>query len=109
MSNSRCLGSFVRLAAVCGVCALIPFAQAGAALVPESEQAVEVLLPFDLPGMFSRALPIAGFMVTPDQVAQLVLLNPRLRVTTDLPSSGKGTVISIDESDVADTHADLFD
>jgi len=62
------------------------------------EQAVEVILPFDLQRMFSRLLPIAGLLVTPNQVAQLVLMNPRLRVAADLPSSGKGMGISIDES-----------
>ncbi len=117
MSNPGDLGSSARIAAVCGVSSLVPLVQAGAEHVPESpavpgnarEQAVEVVLPFDLQRTFSRSLPIAGLIVTPDQVAQLVLMNPRLRVTTDLPTSGKGTASSIGESNVADTHADLID
>lgn len=67
---------------------------------------IEISLPIDLQASFFHSLPIAGHMVTPDQVAQLVIPNPRLRVTAGLPYSGKGTAYPIHQSGVADTHAD---
>ncbi|MEX0733756.1 MAG: hypothetical protein WD944_08280 [Steroidobacteraceae bacterium] len=78
---------------------LIPVAQAGAsgqepptpAAGGGPDHPIEVLLPFEMQASFFHSLPIAGLMVTPDQIAQLVLTNPRLRVATG-----------------ADTHADLI-
>ena len=70
---------------------------------------MEIVLPFEMQANLFHSLPIAGLMVTPDSIAQLVLLNPRLRVTTGRPSSGNGTAYPIDESDVVDTRADPSD
>lgn len=81
-----------RLVADCLVGLLIPIAHASApAAGGGPDDPIDVLLPFEMQASFFHSLPIAGLMVTPDQVAQLVLTNPRLRVTTG-----------------ADTHADLI-
>ncbi|MGH8243991.1 MAG: hypothetical protein ACRETY_11655, partial [Steroidobacteraceae bacterium] len=64
------------------------------------------------PGLHARlfhSLPIAGLLVTPDAVAQLVLMNPRLRATTAHPITGRGAAYPVFESGVVDTHADLGD
>ncbi len=39
---------------------------------------MEIVLPLEMQANLFRSLPIAGLMVTPDAIAQLVLLNPRL-------------------------------
>ena len=67
---------------------------------------MEIVLPLEMQANLFRSLPIAGLMVTPDAIAQLVLLNPRLRATTGRPSSGNGTAYPIDESSVVGTRAD---
>jgi len=103
-----------RLTSLCRVSVLLPFPGAramgheisGRSIYGGPDESLEVVLPFELQASFFHSLPIAGLMVTPDQIAQRVLLNPRLRVTTGLPISGKGIAIPIDESDVVDTHAD---
>ncbi|MGH8197589.1 MAG: hypothetical protein ACRETI_05425 [Steroidobacteraceae bacterium] len=88
-----------RLGGVCLVSLLIPVAQADAldphASAPGAgggpDDPIDGVLPFELQASCFHSLPIAGLLVTPDQVAQLLLTNPRLRVTTG-----------------ADTHADLI-
>ena len=70
---------------------------------------MEIVLPFDMQATLFHSLPIAGLMVTPDSIAQLVLLNPRLRATTGRSSSGNGTAHPIHGSDVVDTRADRCD
>lgn len=67
---------------------------------------MDIVLPLEMQANLFRSLPIAGLMVTPDSIAQLVLLNPRLRATTGQPSSGNGTAFPINESGVVDTRAD---
>lgn len=73
------------------------------------EDPMEIVLPLDLQANLFHSLPIAGFMVTPDLIAQLVLMNPRLRATTGHPTSGMGTAYPIYESNVVDTRADRAD
>ena len=70
---------------------------------------MEIVLPLEMQTNLFHSLPIAGFMVTPDAIAQLVLLNPRLRATTGQPSSGNWTAYPIDESIGVGTRADLSD
>jgi hypothetical protein len=70
---------------------------------------LEIVLPLEMQASLFHSLPIAGLMVTPDSIAQLVLLNPRLRATTGQPSSGNGTAYPINESGVVDTRADPSD
>ena len=70
---------------------------------------MEIVLPLEMQANLFHSLPIAGLMVTPDAIAQLVLLNPRLRATTGQPSSGNGTAYPIDESSVVRTRADPSD
>ena len=70
---------------------------------------MEIVLPLEMQANLFHSLPIAGFMVTPDAIAQLVLLNPRLRATTGQPSSGNGAAYPIDKSSVVGTRADLSD
>lgn len=105
MSQSYSVRFAIRLAAVllCGP------GQAALAGMGGPDDPIEVILPFDMQAGFFHSLPIAGLMVTPDQVAQLVLTNPRLRVTTGLPFSGMGTAVPVREPVVADTHADPMD
>ena len=67
---------------------------------------VDVVLPPGLQGSFFRSLPIAGLLVTPDDIAQLMQTNPRLRATASQPSSGKGAAYPILESSVVSTRAD---
>ena len=73
------------------------------------EDPMEVVLPLEMQANLFHSLPIAGLMVTPDSIAQLVLLNPRLRATTGHPSSGNGTAYPIDESSGVGTRADPSD
>jgi hypothetical protein len=94
------------LALVCLAVLVMPWARA--ATPGGQENPIEVILPFEMQASFHRSLPIAGHMVTPDQVATLVTTNPRLRVATGQPISGTGTAYPIDESNAADTHADLL-
>jgi hypothetical protein len=68
---------------------------------------LDVMLPFELQAAAYRSLPIAGLLVTPDDLAQLVLMNPRLRATTNRSSSGKGTDFLTETSDVVLVRADL--
>lgn len=72
----------------------------------EPEYPIEELPPIEMHTDIFHSLPIAGHMVTPDQVAERVMTNPRLRVTAGLPYSGKGTANPIHQSGVAGTHAD---
>lgn len=72
-----------------------------------AEAPVEVILPFELQASLRHSLPIAGHVVTPDMIAQLVTTDPRLRATTGLPYSGKGMAYPIHQSDAVGTHADL--
>ena len=67
---------------------------------------VDVVLPPGLQGSYFRSLPIAGLLVTPDDIAQLMQTNPRLRATASQPSSGKGAAYPIPESSVVSTRAD---
>ena len=67
---------------------------------------VDVILPPEIQGAYFRSLPIAGFLVTPDDIGQLVQMNPRLRATASQPSSGKGAAYPIPESSVVSTRAD---
>jgi hypothetical protein len=73
------------------------------------EDPMEIVLPLEMQANLFHSLPIAGLMVTPDAIAQLVLLNPRLRATTGQPSSGNGTAYPIGESSVVGTRADPSD
>ncbi len=73
------------------------------------ENSMEIVLPLEMQANLFHSLPIAGLLVSPDSIAQLVLMNPRLRATTGQPSSGMGTAYPIDESSVVDTHADRSD
>jgi hypothetical protein len=110
------IGSPSRILGTCLVALLIPWARAGvaerdAAAMPgtgSADDPIEVILPFEMQASFFHSLPIAGHLVTPDQVAQLVQMNPRLRVTTGQPFSGTGTAQTMDQSNVVDTHADLL-
>jgi hypothetical protein len=70
---------------------------------------VDVVLPPGLQANFFRSLPIAGLLVTPDEIAQLMQTNPRLRATASQPSSGKGAAYPIPESSVVSTRADPVD
>jgi hypothetical protein len=67
---------------------------------------VDVVLPPGLQVSYFRSLPIAGLLVTPDDIAQLMQTNPRLRATASQPSSGKGAAYPIPESSVVSTRAD---
>jgi len=70
---------------------------------------VDVVLPPGLQGNFFRSLPIAGLLVTPDDIAQLMQTNPRLRATASQPSSGKGAAYPIPVSSAVSTRADPVD
>jgi hypothetical protein len=81
--------------------------QAEAAQAGESPgNPLDVIFPFELQAAAYRSLPIAGLIVTPDDLAQLVLTNPRLRATTNRSSSGKGTAFPIETSGVVLVRAD---
>ncbi len=106
-----------RIVAICVACAALPIAAAHAnGRVTVNPQAcgsptdpIEVLLPFEMQASYFHSLPIAGLLVTPDNVAQRVLTNPRARATTAKPLSGKkGQAYAIDPSNVVDTRADRF-
>ncbi len=73
------------------------------------ENAIEIALPPEVQARIFHSLPIAGLVVTPDTVAQPVLMNPRVRAAAGQPSSGKGAALLIDESGVVGTRAELFD
>jgi hypothetical protein len=104
----------VRIGAVSLVTLLLPMTQVDAISQPRMTEAAyagsglanEIRLPVEMQTSLFHSLPIAGHMVTPDQVAERVMTNPRLRVTAGLPYSGKGTANPIYQSGVADTHAD---
>ena len=70
---------------------------------------MDVILPPEIQGAYFRSLPIAGFLVTPDDIGQLMQTNPRLRATASQPSSGKGAAYPIPESSVVSTRADPVD
>jgi len=70
---------------------------------------IEVQLPLEMQASLFHSLPIAGLVVTPDAVAERVLLDPRLRATTSQPSSGKGAAYPIPESSAVSTRADPSD
>jgi hypothetical protein len=70
---------------------------------------IDVILPPGLQATYFRSLPIAGLLVTPDDIAQLMQTNPRLRATASQPSSGKGAAYPIPESSVVSTRADPVD
>lgn len=117
MSKSSQPRILARLAAFVVACAALPLAHAGssgreppgAAASGAPDDPIEVVFP---PGMHARlfhSLPIAGLLVTPDAVAQLVLMNPRLRATTAHPITGRGAAFPVNESGVVDTHADPSD
>jgi hypothetical protein len=69
---------------------------------------IEARLPVEVQPDYFHSLPIAGRIVTPDEVALRVMTNPRLRVTAGLPYSGKGMAYPIHQSGAADTRADPF-
>jgi len=107
----------VRLAVLCLVVLLTPFAiglaisQAIAGRTGDGgiEEPLEVVLPLEMQASIFHSLPIAGHMVTPDQIAQQVLKNPRSRATTGLPISGTGTAVPLEERGVVDALADPMD
>jgi hypothetical protein len=70
---------------------------------------IDVSLPPELQGNDFHSLPIAGLVVTPDAIAERVLLNPRLRATVSQPFSGMGAAYPIPESSAVSTHADPSD
>jgi hypothetical protein len=110
------IGSPSRILGSCLVALLIPWASTSVAERDAAAMSgtgsrldpIEVILPFEMQASFFHSLPIAGHVVTPDQVAQLVQMNPRLRVTTGQPSSGTGAPQATNQSIVVDTHADLL-
>lgn len=117
MSNLSQPRILARLAGLVVACATLPLAHAGssaheppgASASGAPDDPIEVVFP---PGMHARlfhSLPIAGLLVTPDAVAQLVLMNPRLRATTAHPITGRGAAYPVNESGAVDTHADLGD
>jgi hypothetical protein len=59
-----------------------------------------------LQAQFLHSLPIAGLLVTPDAIAERVLLNPRLRATIGVPSTGNGASGPVIEPGVVGTRAD---
>jgi hypothetical protein len=116
MSNDRQVGFFARVALLGLASALASAASAHAAVADADVNVctgcgsraspVEVILPFELQAQFLHSLPIAGLLVTPDAIAERVLLNPRLRVTIGVPSTGKGASGPVIEPGVVGTRAD---
>jgi len=114
MSNNHQVGIPARIACLSVAGAWMPAAFATVDVANPGERAasggpsdpIEVVLPFEMQANLFHSLPIAGLLVTPDAIAERVLLNPRLRATTSQPSSGKGAAYTIPESGVVSTHAD---
>jgi hypothetical protein len=116
MSNDRQVGFFARVALLGLASALASAASAHAAVADADVNVctgcgsraspVEVILPFELQAQFLHSLPIAGLLVTPDAIAERVLLNPRLRATIGVPSTGKGASGPVFEPGVGGTRAD---
>jgi hypothetical protein len=114
MSNARRVGSPARVACL-GLASALSSAASAHAVVQAApdcpgcgsrESPIEVALPFALQAQFFHSLPIAGFLVTPDAIAERVLLNPRLRAPTGQPLTGMGQVNPIPGSGVGGTRAD---
>ena len=114
MSNIRQVGSRARVALLGLASALASAAGAHAAVADvdvctgcgSRASPVEVILPFELQAQFLHSLPIAGLLVTPDAIAERVLLNPRLRATIGVPFTGKGASGPVIEPGVVGTRAD---
>jgi len=114
MSNGRQVGSPARVAFF-GLASALS-STAGAHAVAADAQGctgcgsraspIEVVLPVELQAQFLYSLPIAGHLVTPDAIAERVLLDPRLRATTGTPSTGKGASGPVLEPGVVGTRAD---
>jgi hypothetical protein len=100
MPSRNQVGIRARIACLSLASASIPLAGGG------PTDPIEVVFPPELQASLFHSLPIAGLLVTPDAIAERVLLNPRLRATTSQPSSGKGTAYPIPESNVVSTRAD---
>jgi hypothetical protein len=116
MSSFNQVRFTARIVAFCVACAALPFAAAnpnGRATVAQQTcgsagNPVEVLLPFEMQVSYLHSLPTAGLLVTPDAVAQRVLMDPRLRATTSLPTTGKGVVYPIKRSGFAVKRSDEY-
>lgn len=113
MSSSSQVGTRVRIACMSLASAWMPLAAASVVAGNPHDgtscgrsEAIEVALPLELQASLFHSLPIAGLLVTPDAIAERVLLNPRLRATASQPSSGKGAAYLIPESSVVSTRAD---
>jgi hypothetical protein len=115
MTINHLLGIPARLACLVVAGAWMPAAVANVdAAAPGSHPAcggaadpIEVQLPLEMQASLFHSLPIAGLLVTPDDIAERVLLDPRLRATASQPSSGKGAAYPIPESSAVSTRADL--
>jgi hypothetical protein len=115
MSTSSKVRFTARIVAFCVACAALPLAEAqangGARINSQAcgspADPIEVLLPFEMQASYFHSLPIAGLLLTPDTVAQRVLMNPRVRATSARPISGKkGLTHPTDPWSVVDTRAD---
>lgn len=114
MSNRRHVGSPARVAFLGLASAFSSAAVAHAAVADvractdcgSRASPAEVMLPFELQAQFPHSLPIAGLLVTPDAIAERVLLNPRLRATIGVLSTGKGASGPVIEPGVVGTRAD---
>jgi hypothetical protein len=114
MPNGRHVGSPARVAYL-GLASVLSSTAGAHAVAPATpiaagcgsrENPIEVALPFELQAQLFHSLPIAGFLATPDTIAERVLLNPRLRAPTGRPLTGMGRANPISGSGVAGTHAD---
>ena len=117
MSISNRVRFTSRILAFCVACAALPIAAAnpnGRATVSSQTcgsqgDPIEVVLPYEMQASYLHSPPIAGLLVTPDQVAQRVLKKPRVRATTVIPVSGKKGLAHLnDPSNVVDARADRF-
>jgi len=117
MTSNHRVGISVRLACLGIAVAWMPAAVAHVdAAAPGNHPArggptdpIEVFLPLEMQASLFHSLPIAGLILTPDAIAERVLLDPRLRATASQPSSGKGAAYTIPESSAVSTRADPSD
>jgi len=107
MSISNQVRFTSRIVAICMICAALPVAAAPASgRASVNPQACgsptdpnEVLLPYEMQASYFHSQPIAGLLVTPDDLAQRMITTPRGHATTAKPLSGKsGTANPISRS-----------
>ena len=117
MSKPNRIRITARIIAVRVICAALPIGAAQASgrapVAPQScgspGDPIEVVLPYEMQASYLNSLPIAGLLVTPDDVGQRVNMNPRVRATTATPVSGKkGLAHPRFPSNVVETRADRF-